>query len=266
MEAGHASTQPGAPTTAKATRTKAGLGVQSVGGAARTLFGWPARASTVSIIGMTDQKDRDQRIADALDALGATQPEGKPDQQPAAPEAAPAPQSPVGQKPTSLPPASLRPAAPQAAAAPPIRVTVKTPGKPPPAGKPAKPKKVEPPPPPLTPLARVALARRIAFRRTVIPILVTTGLAMLLLGCWAVSVLLLGRIPFRPDAQVDISTQFFARLCLLAWPIGVILLTGAVILMFEVHRYYNSQTPPPTERPAPPPPSSAAPPGGTPKG
>lgn len=90
-------------------------------------------------------------------------------------------------------------------------------------------------------MARVALARRIAFRRNVIPILVTTGLAMLLLGCWAVSVLVLGRVPFRPDAEVDISTRFFARVCLLAWPIGLTLLAGAAFLMTEVYRYYKGE-------------------------
>ncbi len=132
-------------------------------------------------------------------------------------------------------------------------MTVKSPGRPAPAaakpspaaGAPEKAKKVEPPPPPLTPLARVALARRTAFRRTVIPVLVTTGLAMLLLACWAVSVLVLGRVPFKPDAQVDISTRFFARLCLLAWPIGLILLAGAAFLIVEVYRYYKTEPPPP---------------------
>jgi hypothetical protein len=180
---------------------------------------------------MAEDKDRIQSAADALSALGANP---SSDVQPE-----PAPQAPPPVHEESSP-GEKRPAPAPA----PVRIVIK-------AGKEqsipaAEPVKVEPPPPPppLTPLGRVVLVRKIAFRRTIIPPLLVSGLAMILLGCWAVSVLALGKDPFKGD--VTFQTRYLARMMLLAWPIGVILLGGAAFLMYDVYtacRQYPQEIP-----------------------
>ncbi len=121
-------------------------------------------------------------------------------------------------------------------------VVVKTPGavrpKPPAA---PEPKKKPAPPPPLTSLARAALNRKIALRRTVIPILLTTGLLMVLLGCWAVIVLAGNTDPLK--GAVTFETRHLAELMLLAWPVAAILLAGTGFLVYEVYTHYRMYPP-----------------------
>ncbi len=170
---------------------------------------------------MAEDKERVQQAADALNALGASSSESQ--AQPTEPSADAAPQDVLG-----LP-------VPAPVVRRPVRVTIK-------AAKPkkvkvAKPKKVEPPPVALTALQRAMLTRKIGLRRTVIPMLLTTGLAMVVLGCWGVVVLVGDGGPL--EGGVRFETRHLARLMLLAWPIAAILLGGAGFFMHEVHRYYK---------------------------
>ena len=61
------------------------------------------------------------------------------------------------------------------------------------------------------------------------------------IGVLGVSVLALGRIPFQPDRSVDVSTRFFAKLSLLAWPVAAVLLAGTAFLMYDVYAYYRTR-------------------------
>jgi len=84
---------------------------------------------------------------------------------------------------------------------------------------------------------RLAEPSGISLRRTAIPVLLTTGLGMLLLGGWAICVLAFGFDPIRPELAEQ--NQPLARLMLLAWPTGLILLAGAGIFMRDVVRWYK---------------------------
>lgn len=192
---------------------------------------------------MAEEKDRIQRAAEALDALGASPPRDEQAEQPALPILPPAPDPAA---PKDKPPAA------SPGAAPPVHVTLRKLGKLQPAPKPEKPKKAEPPPPPpppLTPLAKATLARKIAFRRTAIPVLLVSGLGMVLLGCWAIGVLAFDKDLLK--GEVTFPARNLAKMMLLAWPIGAILLGGAVLLMYDVYQSCQTQLaqPPPAGKP-----------------
>jgi hypothetical protein len=104
-----------------------------------------------------------------------------------------------------------------------------------------EPDKVQPAPPKLTPLAKANLNRKVALRRTLIPILLSTGVVMVLLGVWSVAVLAGGSDPFK--GEVTFQTRYLARLMLLAWPIAIILLAGTAFLMHEVYSHYRIHQP-----------------------
>jgi hypothetical protein len=126
-----------------------------------------------------------------------------------------------------------------------MRVTLKKVGKVK-KPKPPKPKRIRqppPPPPPLTPLEKVERSRQIEFRRTVIPALLTMGLAMFVLGCWSIGVLAAGVDFFHPRAEITVRTSYLAKLALLAWPIAFVLLGGASLFMYEVHTWLTMYPP-----------------------
>ena len=196
---------------------------------------------------MTQDKDKIQQAADALDALGAgAAPAGPPDQpaqdtpaQPPAPSAAAQPAVPVP------PPVPSDPNVVSVVVRFPHKARPPRPGPAAPAAS-DDPTNAQPSPPKLRPLARTALTRKIALRRTLIPILLSTGLVMILLGLWAVVVLAGGKDPFK--GEVTFQTRYLARLMLLAWPIAAILLAGTAFLMYEVYNHYrihHPQQPPP---------------------
>jgi hypothetical protein len=175
---------------------------------------------------MTQDKDKIQQAADALEALGSGA-------APAGPPEEPALEAPA------QPPAPVPPKAPAEQSL--VRVVAR--GQQKKAGPakgdaptgPAAPAKVEPPPK-LTPLAKANLNRKIALQRTLIPILLSTALAMVLLGVWSVVVLVGG-------GEVTSQTRYPARLMLLAWPIAVILLAGTAFLMHEVYSHFRIHQP-----------------------
>jgi hypothetical protein len=191
---------------------------------------------------MTQDKDKIQRAADALEALGAAS--DGPAQEPAseAPVESAAPSAPA-EPPVAAAPGKEAPSGPsnpqvgREVDRHPLKVRLLRSG----TGGPAAPKapsKPRPAPPPkLSPLERARLNRKIALRRTVIPILLTTGLVMVLLGIWSVAVLASGSDPLR--GEVTFRTRYLARLMLLAWPIAVILLAGTAFLMHEVYTHYQ---------------------------
>ncbi len=72
-----------------------------------------------------------------------------------------------------------------------------------------------------------------------IPLLLTMGLGMLVLGIWSAGVLAAGTNLFRPSAEVDVNTRWFAKVALLAWPIAAVLLTGAGLFMYEVYSWFT---------------------------
>ena len=110
----------------------------------------------------------------------------------------------------------------------------------------AMPKKQEQgngPPAVLTPVQRVQRRQQIEWRRTAIPMLLTTGLAMVLLGIWSAGVLAGGVNLLEPGAKPSIQTVWLAKLSLLAWPVGAVLLTGAGFFMHDVYRWYRMYPP-----------------------
>lgn len=173
---------------------------------------------------MAEDKDRLQRAADALDALGGGQSQSEPSGEPQEP----APAAPAR---ASSEPVAGRPPA--------VRVVVKrqggssTPGQDAAARAGSSSRRLMFP-------EQMQRERTVQFRRTAIPILLSTGIAMILLGLWSASVLLLGTVPFS-DAEVTAWETWLARLALLAWPIAAVLLAGTAFFMHDVYRWYKAQ-------------------------